>query len=66
MQTIISNYIFGDTIVLLAAPEPMAMQKKYSEEKEQNPDVLFPYWAKVWPAAEALCSFLQNNIHYIQ
>jgi predicted nicotinamide N-methyase len=25
-----------------------------------------PYWAKVWPAAIALCQFLQSNLHYIK
>ncbi len=25
-----------------------------------------PYWGKVWPAALGLCTFLQNNLHYIQ
>jgi predicted nicotinamide N-methyase len=32
----------------------------------QKLSVYSPYWAKVWPAARGLCSFLQNNLHYIQ
>jgi predicted nicotinamide N-methyase len=25
-----------------------------------------PYWARIWPAAIGLCSFLQEHLHYIQ
>jgi predicted nicotinamide N-methyase len=25
-----------------------------------------PYWGKVWPAALGLCTFLQNNLQYVQ
>ncbi len=32
---------------------------------QQNQSVYSPYWAKVWPAALGLCSFLQHNLHYI-
>jgi predicted nicotinamide N-methyase len=45
----------------LFVPEPKAIQNSY-----QQGSIVFPYWAQVWPAAQALAGFLLNHTAYIE
>jgi len=55
-KTIVVNSLH----VRLLEPEAGAVQAWYEKEK-QNRDLLFPYWAKLWPAALALSRFIAAN-----
>jgi predicted nicotinamide N-methyase len=45
----------------LFVPEPKAIQDSY-----QQGNIAFPYWAQVWPAAQALAGFLLSHEAYIK
>ena len=47
-------------------PDAAALQQWYTVEKENNPNIPFPYWAKVWPASLALCMFIAEQPHWIK
>jgi predicted nicotinamide N-methyase len=60
----IQQYSFGKMELQLAIPNPAAIQHEYHLQKQQDASLPFPYWAKVWPSAIALCQFLttQNQL----
>lgn len=39
-------------------PEPVALQQLYAQRKQTDSNTPFPYWAKLWPSAIALASFI--------
>ncbi|HEY1021809.1 MAG TPA: methyltransferase, partial [Flavisolibacter sp.] len=55
----------GDTAIKLFVPGEGSVKQVYHAQRETNPVTPFPYWAKVWPAALALSTFLQKEPHYI-
>lgn len=57
---------FGEYRVHAYVPDAAALQQWYTVEKENNPNIPFPYWAKVWPASLALCMFIAEQPHWIQ
>lgn len=46
----------------LYIPDPIFIKPTYEGLRLNNPATLFPFWAKVWPSAIALSTFLQQNI----
>jgi len=56
----------GDTAISLFVPDAAWIQHTYYKLSESNEDVIFPYWARLWPAAYALADFLQQNPSYIK
>lgn len=43
-------------------PDETSLQRWWHQQPE---GAMFPYWAKIWPAAHALCSFLLQHPHWI-
>ncbi|MFP5039755.1 class I SAM-dependent methyltransferase [Parasediminibacterium sp. JCM 36343] len=56
----------GKSFVELYVPDQEYIKQHYQQQKKQNPDTPFPYWAKVWPASLAMASFFDENERYIQ
>lgn len=50
----------------LFIPNQQAIQQAYKQQKLLNANTPFPYWAKVWPSAIGLGSFLFHHPQYIQ
>ncbi|MDO8996481.1 MAG: methyltransferase domain-containing protein [Sediminibacterium sp.] len=46
----------------LYIPDPLFIKLTYERLCLNDSSTLFPFWAKVWPSAIALSSFLQQNI----
>lgn len=42
----------------LYVPDPAAVQRIYTERTAAGEKIDFPFWARVWPSAEALIAFL--------
>ena len=72
MKAIASQtYYFNEKTIRVLIPDNFLIQQQYLQEKERTenePGYIInpPYWAKIWPAAIALCKFLAANTHYIQ
>jgi predicted nicotinamide N-methyase len=45
----------------LYIPNPLLIKPTYEKLLLENPTILFPYWAKVWPSAIAMSIFLQQH-----
>jgi len=58
---IIEQFHFGNQTIKLAIPEPAAVQQWYASRMHHNADTAFPYWAKLWPSARAICIYLANH-----
>jgi predicted nicotinamide N-methyase len=59
----IQEYIFNDITVRIYVPDTELLKKKYTPATQKSKD--FPFWAQVWPAAKALCSFLSEEPYWI-
>lgn len=46
--------------VKLYIPDPLLVKPTYESLRLENPATSFPFWAKVWPSAVALSSFLEQ------
>jgi predicted nicotinamide N-methyase len=51
--------------VVLYLPEPKALQQLYLQQKETDNNTSFPYWAKLWPSAIALATFIEQHPEYV-
>ena len=65
------TFQFNDKTITLLIPDKEAIQTQYLRDKELAvKDPLFvlhePYWAKLWPAAIALCNYIAANTQLIQ
>jgi len=60
----IQSFSFGTMHVQLRVPVLNHIRHSLvaREEAAEEP---FPYWAKLWPSAMALCNFIAANPHYI-
>ncbi len=63
---VIEQYTFGKKELQLAAPSQTIIQNEYILKKQQDANTLFPFWAKVWPSAIALCNFLATETELIK
>jgi predicted nicotinamide N-methyase len=56
----LETFSFGEYQVQLLVPLQEEIREHYRLQKEIDDLVSFPYWAQVWPASKALCSFISN------
>lgn len=63
MQTpaIIQSFQFHQQRLEAFVPDAEWIEQDYLEQKTAGNDPPFPYWAKVWPAAQALCEFIAQQ-----
>jgi predicted nicotinamide N-methyase len=59
------EFVFGDKVVKLNVPKEEYVKSNYSIVKDSTSTTPFPYWAKVWPAAVGLGSFIQKYPSYV-
>lgn len=52
-------------VLQLFVPDPEQVRKLYEEALLQDPETSFPYWARIWPSARALTSFLLSEPDYV-
>ena len=60
----LQSFDLGKKEVALYVPQLAAVQKWYAQQKKENKQAPFPYWAQVWPAAIALAQFVVNHPKY--
>ena len=54
-------FVFGDRSVRLCIPDAGIIKHIYEQEKTRAGDAAVPYWARIWPAAVALCQYILKN-----
>jgi len=52
--------------ILLWMPVTASVKTVYENLKEQDPNLPFPFWAKVWASSKAMVTFLQEEPHFIE
>lgn len=50
----------------LYLPDPLQVRSVYEKQLLSEPDTPFPFWAKTWPSAFALASFLRDEIKWTE
>src|SRR6185312_16418389 len=65
-KTYIQSYTFGDRPIQLTVPDFAGIQERYTSLNKENNATVFPFWSKVWPAAEGLCKYLARHPNYIK
>lgn len=64
-QAFLTRYFqFGEQTVILSLPDIDALKNQWQQGLQPEQD--FPFWAKIWPAALGVCSFLTSHPHYIK
>ena len=66
MKTVLQNFNFGYKNIFIYVPDILEIQSLHQQQLIDNEKAPFPYWAKVWPSAIALCEFLEKNNHLIK
>lgn len=61
--SILQTFFIGNKSLDIFVPDPVSLLAAYKKETKEATSL---YWTKVWPAAIGLCTFLANNLHYIQ
>lgn len=49
----------------LYVPDPESVKTVYEQLLEKDPEVAFPFWAKIWSSAIALSGFLQTEPEWV-
>lgn len=57
----LQTFAFGELNIKLFVPDPESVRKWYEQEKRRDLEAPFPFWAKVWPSAIAMASYLQQH-----
>jgi len=52
--------------ISLWVPDVAAVKTVYDKRKEQDVNLPFPYWAKIWASSKAMVTFLQEEPHWIE
>ena len=52
--------------VALWIPDTEAIKSEYEKLKIQEPNLAFPFWAKIWASSKAMVTFLQEEPHWIE
>lgn len=60
LETTLFNY--AGKCILLLAPDESLMQQKFEEAADQP----VPFWARVWPSAKGMCSFLESRLELVE
>lgn len=50
----------------LYIPEPELVKSTYQRMLAEDPDIAFPFWARIWPAAKALTAFLLKEPQWVE
>lgn len=58
------SFQFGKQSVILALPDMDALKNQWQQGLQPEQD--FPFWAKIWPAALGICTFLTSHQDYIK
>ncbi|MBO9636482.1 MAG: methyltransferase domain-containing protein [Chitinophagaceae bacterium] len=45
----------------LFVPNPQEVQENYFRQKQENENIPFPHWTRIWPAALAMTDFLYQH-----
>lgn len=53
------DYSTGSCLVHI--PEESAIQQAYTAAREEGATIAFPFWARIWPSALAMVSFLDRH-----
>jgi methyltransferase-like protein 23 len=62
----IESFVIGNDTIEIYVPTMDSVKQVYEQQKEKNAGSPFPYWAKVWPSALALCEFLTAHSSFIK
>jgi predicted nicotinamide N-methyase len=60
-QLHLQEFCFDDITIQSFVPDEAALQRNYAAAIASGGQPGFPFWAKVWPAAIALCRFIAAN-----
>lgn len=60
-----SSFNTGEESIFLLVPDAASLQQQYKQALQQDPSTPFPYWAKIWPAARALATFIAQNPAFV-
>ena len=52
--------------ISLWVPDVAAVKTVYDKRKEEDVNLPFPYWAKIWASSKAMVNFLQEEPHWIE
>jgi len=52
--------------ISLWVPDVAAVKTVYDKRKEEDVNLPFPYWAKIWASSKAMVNFLQEEPHFIE
>lgn len=52
--------------LLLYVPDPGSVKTVYEQLLEKDPNIAFPFWAKIWSSAIALSCFLQTEPEWVR
>ena len=63
ISSILQSFLIRNKSIGIFVPDPDELVEEFKTQK-RAPTAF--YWAKVWPAAIGLCTFLQDNLHYIK
>jgi predicted nicotinamide N-methyase len=47
-------------------PDPEKIKDRYLELNSKDNTTPFPFWARIWPSAHALTTYLKDNLNFIQ
>lgn len=62
LQSFQFNQFFAEVYV----PDALLLQQWFTAQQKTDPSFPSPYWAQVWPAAKALCSFMAEQTHWVK
>jgi predicted nicotinamide N-methyase len=57
----LKQFVFGATTINLYVPDPDEIQHHYTCRLSGESGLSFPFWAKIWPAAMAMASYLEKK-----
>jgi len=65
-QLHLQHFVFKEISIAVYVPDKLHVQKLYQQLKCIDEAAPFPYWAKVWPAAYALSTFITAHPDFIK
>lgn len=57
----IQDFEFGQQQLRLYVPDMLSVKEDFTAQQQKQHDPVFPYWAKLWPASLAICTYLEEN-----
>ncbi len=65
-EATLQTFQFDDYHVQAYVPDALLLQHWFTAQQKINPSFPSPYWAQLWPAARALCSFIAEQPQWVQ